>query len=323
MSQAIHLAYGVPQGSVGGPLLFSLYLQPVGSIIKAHNIRYHCYADDIQLYVSFPPTCAAMSSATKQMEACIEDINRWMDASGLKLNHQKSELIILGSRQMLNKVATKDSCIHVGNNTVYPSSKTRNLGVIFDTSMSFNDHVSHISRSIRYQLRNLSFVRKYLTRDATEQLVHALISSRLDFCNSLFLSLSQQQMSKLQRLQNSAARLVTLTKKVCHITPVLQSLHWLPIKKRITFKLLLLVYHAVHGSSPIYLQNSIQAYQPSCRLRSSHSLLLQVSRSRHSWGDHSFSHAGPSLWNNLPLLLRQASSASSFKQLLKTYLFTL
>lgn len=145
------------------------------------------------------------------METCIENIKRWMDASGLKLNHQKSELIILGSRQMLNKVATKDSCIHVGNNTVYPSSKTRNLGVIFDTSMSFNDHVSHISRSIRYQLRNLSFVRKYLTRDATEQLVHALISSRLDFCNSLFLSLSQQQMSKLQRLQNSAARLVTLT----------------------------------------------------------------------------------------------------------------
>ena len=139
------------------------YLQPVGSIIKTHNTRYHCYADDIQLYVSFPPTCAAMSSATKQMEMCIKDINRWMDSAGLKLNHHKSELIILGSRQMLNNVATKDSCIHVGNNSVYPSSKTDNLGVIFNTSMSFDDHVSHTSRSIRFQLRNLSFVRKYLS----------------------------------------------------------------------------------------------------------------------------------------------------------------
>ena len=97
------------------------------------------------------------------MDTRIKDINRWMDSAGLKLNHQKSELFILGSKQTLNKVATKDSCIHVGNNSDYPSSKTRNLGVIFNTSKSFNDHVSHISTPIRFQLRNLSFVRKYLS----------------------------------------------------------------------------------------------------------------------------------------------------------------
>ena len=321
-SEDSHLAYGVPQGSVGGPLLFSIYLQPVGNIIKTHNIKYHCYADDIQLYVSFPPTRTTMLSAAKQLEACIKDINTWMDSTGLKLNHLKSEVIVLGSKQMLGKVDMKEFHIQVGNNIIYPATKTRNLGVIFDTNMSFNDHVSHVSRSIRYQLRNLSFVRKYLSRSATEQLVHALISSRLDFCNSLFLSLSQQQLTKLQRLQNSAARLVTLTKKACHITPVLHSLHWLPVEKRITFKIMLLVYHIVHGSSPLYLQNSIHAYQPPRRLRSSDSSLLQVPRCRHSWGDHSFSYAGPALWNSLPLLLRQASSVSSFKQLLKTYLFT-
>ena len=263
-----------------------------------------------------------MSFTANQLDACINDINMWMDSNGLKLNHLKSELIILGSKHMLDKVDTKGFHVRVGNSNIHSSAKTRNLGVIFDTKMTFCDHVCHVSKSIRYQLRNLGFVRKYMSRKATEQLVHALISSRLDFCNSLFVSLPQHQLNKLQRLQNSAARLVTLTKKSCHITPVLESLHWLPVEKRITFKVLLLVYHAVHGSSPVYMQNAIQAYNPPRRLRSSDSSLLQVPRSRHSWGDHSFSHVGPTLWNSLPLLLRQATSSSSFKQLLKTYLFT-
>ena len=228
---------------------------------------------------------------------------------------------------MLDKVNTKGFPIRVGNSSIHSSAKTRNLGIIFDTNMSFRNHICHVSRSIRYQLRNLGFVRKYQSQNATEQLVHALISSRLHFCNSLFVSLPLQQLNKLQRLQNSAARLFTLTKKTCHMTPVLKSLHWLPVEKRITFKVLLLVYHAVHGFSPVYIQNSIQAYtvQPSTqtqviRLRSSDSSLLQVPRSLRSWGDHSFSHAGPTLWNSLPLFLRQASSASSFKQLVKTCL---
>ncbi len=127
-------------------------------------------------------------------------------------NHSKSELILLGSRQTLSKVDTTRIQVRV--------AKSGNLGVIFDNHMSFNYRICHVSRLT-------SFVRKYLSQKATEQLVPALISLRLDFCNSLFVSLSQQQLNKLQRLQNSAARLVTLTEKYSHITPVLKSLHWL------------------------------------------------------------------------------------------------
>ena len=101
----------------------------------------------------------------------------------------------------------------------------------------------------RYQLRNLGFIRKYLNRSATEKITHALISSRLDFGNGLLFSLPHNLLAKLQRLQNAAARVVTLSNKYSHITPVLKSLHCLPVEKRVVFKIILLLFHCIHGST--------------------------------------------------------------------------
>ena len=213
--------------------------------------------------------------------------------------------------------------VHVGDNDIQSAANVRNLGVISDSNMSLNNQISNISRSVRYQLRNLSFIRKCLTKDATEKLIHALISSRLDFCNSLLSGLPFQQINRLQSLQNSAARLVTLTKKTTHITPILKSLHWLPVQKRIKFKILILVYRAIHQLAPKYIEDSLHIYRPSRSLRSSNSLLLQVPRTFHTWGDHSFSHMGPTLWNSLPFSLRNAPTLSTFKKHLKTYLYDL
>ena len=322
-SESTPVSFGVPQGSVGGPMLFSLYLQPIGNIVRSHDIKFHCYADDIQLYVSFTPSSKGLSDAKGKLEKCIDDISIWMGLNGLKLNENKTELIVFGSKCMLSKINSHDLSIQVGDNDIQSATKVRNLGVIFDCNMTFNDQISNISKSVRYQLRNLSFIRKCLTKDATEQLVHALISSRLDFCNSLLSGLPVQQISRLQSLQNSAARLVTLTSKTAHITPILKSLHWLPVQKRIKFKILILVYRAIHHLAPKYIQDSLQIYRPSRNLRSSNSLLLQVPRTFHTWGDHSFSHMGPTLWNSLPFSLRNSPTLSTFKIRLKTYLFAL
>ena len=110
---------------------------------------------------------------------------------------------------------------------------------MLDCNMTMSHQVSSISRSVRYQLRNIGFIRKYLNRSSTEKLVYALISSRLDFGNSVLFNLPQTQLSVLQRLQNAAARIITLSKKHTHITPILRSLHWLQVKDRIIFKILL------------------------------------------------------------------------------------
>ena len=117
--------------------------------------------------------------------------------------------------------------------------------------------------------------------------------------------------------------LLTYTKKTMHITPVLRSLHWLPVHKRITFKILLLVYRSLHKLAPSYLQNTLNVYKPSRNLRSSTSQALQMPRIKHSWGERAFSHVGPKIWNSLPMSLRNASSLNEFKSNLKSYLFNL
>ena len=184
-----------------------------------------------------------------------------------------------------------------------------------------SNQITSICRSVRYQLRNIGFIRKYLTRSATEKLVHSLISSRLDFGNGLLYNLPDSQIGKLQKLQNAAARIVTLTDKRSHITPVLKSLHWLPLRERLAFKILLLVFHIVNGTSPSYNKSLIHNYQPSRTLRSSTSGLLQVPVSKRSWGERAFAHAGPTLWNSLPQSLKTLTSVTTFKGNLKTYLY--
>ena len=161
-----------------------------------------------------------------------------------------------------------------------------------------------------------------LTKEATETLVHAFISSQLDYCNSLLYGLPASTLNKLQLIQNHAARVVTGAQKYDRITPVLRKLHWLPMSQRIIFKLLTLTYQAVHGQAPVYLCELAVHYRPGCTLRSADDPTpLAEPRTRSKYGDCSFAVAGPSLWNDLPRSMREAESVHSFKRELKTLLF--
>ena len=163
-----------------------------------------------------------------------------------------------------------------------------------------------------------------LSKESTEILIHAFVSSKLDHCNSFLYGLPAYQLAKLQVLQNTAARVVSLTRKYDHITPVLESLHWLPVKFRIVFKVLLLVYKALNGMAPPYLSDMLCYRSYSRSLRSASQKLLVVHRTNmKTYGDRAFSIAGPKLWNQLPLSIRELSSIDSFKKSLKTYLFRL
>ena len=213
--------------------------------------------------------------------------------------------------------------MNICDSLIEPVNSARNLGVIVQNDLKMDIFVTNICRSASYALYRIGQIRKFLDRKSTEILVHAFITCRLDQCNSLLHGLPESQIAKLQRIQNSAARLVTLTRKFDHITPILRELHWLPVKYRIMYKILLLTYKCLHGTAPIYLQELIQRYTPSRNLRSATQSRLTCSSSSTQYGQRSFSVCATELWNNLPLHVKNSETLIQFKTCLKTYLFTM
>ena len=176
--------------------------------------------------------------------------------------------------------------------------------------------MKNVGRASFYHLRNRSKIRRYLSQDTTEILIHAYITSKLDNCNSLLNGLPAYMINKLQTIQNAAARIVTFTKKTEHITPVLRKLHWLPVQYRIIFKVLLLVYKGLNGLAPANIVELLHYRISSRSLRSSLQRLLSISRtSLNTYGDRAFSAAGPRLWNELPLSLRSSNTLTVQKGL--------
>ena len=215
---------------------------------------------------------ANQETALARVERCIEDISNWILNDKLKLNDDKTEFMIIGTSQQLAKVSINS--LRVGTATITPVSSARNLGSWFDSKLTMVAHISKTCNSALYYFYNLRRIRQYLSKDNTKTLIHAYISSRVYYCNSLLYGLQEYQLNKLQRVQNMCARLICNESKYCHITPLLVDLHWLPVKFRIEFKILLIVLKIFKGLAPSYLSFLITP-KPVCKynLRSSSTLL--------------------------------------------------
>uniref|UniRef100_A0A3B3S2Z9 Reverse transcriptase domain-containing protein n=1 Tax=Paramormyrops kingsleyae TaxID=1676925 RepID=A0A3B3S2Z9_9TELE len=313
-SSSAPLTSGVPQGSILGPVLFSLYMLPLGSIISKHNVSFHLYADDLQIYLPIVPNS---SEALKSIHSCLCDIKLWLSQNCLCVNEGKTECIMFGT-QNSSSFITADLDFPVP----YLSQAVKNLGVSLDSSLNFQTHIDSVVRIGFFHLRLLAKVKPFLNQSDLEKAIHAFISSQLDYCNALYVGITQARLHRLQLVQNAAARMLTNNRKNYHITPILCSLHWLPVRFRIQFKLLMFVFNAINGLAPSYLCETISFYHQGRALRSANQNLLVVPRSRSKqWGDRSFAVAGPKLWNTIPPELRKITDLPLFKAQLKTHLF--
>ena len=182
-------------------------------------------------------------------------------------------------------------------------------------------HVNKICQSVHYHLRNIGKIRSVIDRDTCKLLVNSMVTSRLDYCNSLLFGVNKSVVDKLQKLQNKAARIVTLSKKYSHITPILKSLHWLPVEQRIHYKILLQTFKSLHGMAPDYLVGLLSVHQPSRQLRSSSAITLKHFSSKSKFSERAFSVNSHMLWNSLPLSVRSCDNVNTFKKHLKTELF--
>ena len=185
-------------------------------------------------------------------------------------------------------------------------------------------HITKTCSSTFYYLYNIRHIRKYLSTESTEKLVHAFISSRLDYCNSLLYGIPEYQPRKLQRVMNASARLIYRAPKFCHIIPLLAELHWLPVRARIHNKILLITYKILHCHAPKYLSDLISIQQPSCyNLRRNDNdpfLKRPISKTKKRMGDRGLQIAAPLLWNTLPWSAREARNLESFKTIIKNFI---
>ena len=315
------LLYGVPQGSVLGPILFSLYIQPLSDLLKRHEFNFQKYADDTQLFKSASP--AHFPQLLTNVELCVSSVKHWILQNKLRLNDGKTEAMCVASKQTLSKV-TQNS-FNAGDYAVPFQQSVRDLGVMLDSNLSMHGHISLICKSAHYQLRKIRSISSLLPQSAIIQLVVSLILSRVDYCNSLLAGLPHSEIRRLQLILNNAARLIFKARKHNHISPFLIKLHWLPVTARISYKIATLAFKFFDGTLPGYLSSSLQTYHPTRSLRSGQERLLTLPpianiRTK-SFGERSFSYQAPSVWNSLPPSIRNAPSISAFKSNLKTHLF--
>ncbi|XP_072051727.1 uncharacterized protein [Amphiura filiformis] len=246
-----------------------------------------------------------------------------MTVNKLRLNHSKTEFFIAGTTQGLNKLSPVE--LKVGNERIKPSTSVRNLGMIFDDHMSMTKHINSLISSVNFHLRNIRRIAKYLDQDTKHHVVRCLILSRLDYGNALLYGAKSKDLDRLQSLLNKAAKLIFCADRRDSPSPLLDTLHWLPIRERIKFKICMYVFKCLQGNAPVYLTNFLThklkpATGPMTR-SSSDTTLLTAHVGKNRIGDKSFYVSAPTLWNSLPRTIREACTLPSFKKVLKSHFY--
>ena len=268
--------------------------------------------------MSAPP--GRISELLHSMQSCISDVKAWATANMLKLNDNKTELMLVNSKRAKH-IHNLPSSITMGNAQISFKESVKNFGFTLDCHLTMNAHVTNITRTCYFEQHRLASIRRFLTSTATATLVSAFVLSRIGYCISLLFGYTYDVTSHLHRIQNYAARVILCLPKSSSITIHLKSLHWLPVNVRSTCKIAFLFYHCHSSTAPSYVADILHR-KPLYTRSSSYTmpLLNRPAHSKATLGDCYFL---------LHLLLsgtiqndvRCAPSLSSSKSRLKAYLF--
>ena len=303
-----------------GPVLFTLYTTPHSAIITSFDINHHLYADDTQIYMSLSVSNAKES--LENLQHCVTVVSAWMTGSKLKLNPSKAEFLLIWTKLQREKILNNFPCLILGQDT-NPSASAKKFRVVVDSSLNFRKHISQTCRACFYHIRDLRRIRNSLSLDLAKQIAVALVSTKLDYCNSLFYNIPGKDIARLQHVQNCLARVVTKAPRFSRSTPILKRLHWLPVKFRIHFKICTITCRTLKDNQPAYLADLLARPKCSKYLRSTNSNRFIVPRIKTKTGSRAFSISGPALWNALPVPIRNVETILTFRKLLKSHLFDL
>ena len=315
------MQFGVPQGTILGPVLFIIYTSSLQYVLKDHGVSFHLYADDTQIYFRL----SNIDESKLKIKLISDAVDKWMKDRRLKMNASKTEIMVIGSSNNISSVRNElDQVVHFGNDTIMLSEKFRNLGFIFDQALSLSNQINKAKQKAICGLINISHISSLIDKKHRIQLVHSLVFSHIDFCNSLYYGLSNADLHPLQMIINSAARLIVNLPRFSHdrITPICIDLHFLPVRARVEFKICLLIFKAINCGQPHYLSDLLRPYAPesNVNLRSSGRLNEPMFSSSTS-SERCFEYYAPRLYNKLPDDIKSLNSVESFKKSLKTYIF--
>ncbi len=251
-----------------------------------------------------------------EVAKCLDEVTNWMNYQFLKINPDKTELLLLYSKSLENEIIIRGTMINE-KQCIRFSDVAKNVGVWLDKNLEMTHHTNKIVSHCYKILKDIGRIRSVLSRKHTEILVHSVITSRLDYCNSLFFNMNKSNLEKLQKVQNAAARLVVKKRKSQSISEDIKELHWLRVESRIIFKILLLVYKSIQGTCSKNLVLDYKQYN--CRPEDF--LKLQVKFAKTKYGERTYDYFAPRLWNALPLHIRTEEKIEEFKKKIKTLLF--
>lgn len=312
-SREEQLDYGVAQGSVLGPILFNIYTRSFPNKVESIGFEVEGFADDHQLWKQFSPIFQ-VKALGDNLDKCFKAISSWMNEFFLRLNSSKTKILVVAPPSVKHDIHINGTFID--GKCIRFVDSAKNLGIVLDTELSFNIQISKLVSSCFHTIRNISRIKKFLDEGQLKTLVSTLIFSKLDYCNALYYGLNTQLIDKMQVVQNSALRLVYNMHRYDRIStsPLFKKLHWLKVRERIVFKLLLIVHKCIRGTAPQDIKSMLHLS------KSDRTKKLEITRSISKYGDRAFSVSAPKLWNALPRLIREELTTTVFKKSLKSFL---
>ena len=315
-SEEVILEFGVPQGSVLGPILFNIYIRSFYRYVNQNSsFTSHGFADDHQLYCSFSAHNQVFMLGPNIIDL-LTKVKHWMNTFFVKLNESKTNIIVFAPKRIEKDITING--LFIDNKCIRFSNVVENLGVLLDNQLTFKQQITKCTQSCYMSIKKISSVKSFLDSNHRKVLVTALILSQLDYCNGLLYNVDNTLLKQLQKVENCAAKLIFNRRKYdTGLSSLYTSLHWLQIKQRIVFKILLLVHKGIYSQAPVYLRELITLSYNFSRTGN----LISSVKTRYASSDGAFSVCAPCLWNTLPTTLKFECSTVQFKRKLKEYLF--